>query len=215
MKFPLPAFLRSLSGSSSRALFVGYLVGHLDSTIAGATLCRRTLAGEVGRAEAVELIRVIEHEGDGFRNALIVELHTSLITPFDRADLFRLSGAIDDILDNLRDFLREWSLFEMESSPVIEPVIDSLCAALPEFRAAIASLGQDPRSVSQRAQAAKKAGVAIRRTYEYQLAELFRGEFSMRTFKERDLLRQLDIVGLRLRTAADILSDASVKHADF
>ena len=35
-----------------------------------------------------------------------------LVTPVDREDLFRLSRSIDDVLDNLRDFVREWDLYK-------------------------------------------------------------------------------------------------------
>jgi hypothetical protein len=44
------------------------------------------------------------------------------------------------------------------------------------------------------------------------LAKLYAGELSVETLKARDLLRRLDVVGLRLNEAADFLLDASVKR---
>jgi uncharacterized protein Yka (UPF0111/DUF47 family) len=214
VRIPLPAFLGQLSGTESRRRFVNLLVAHLDTTTTGATLTRLAVSGEIARGAAVERMRVVEHIGDAQQAELGRALKTALVTPIDREDLFRLSRAIDDVLDNLRDFLTEWSLFEMERSPVIEPVCDVIVSALMELSAAVASLDREPGGVTLRAQAAKKSGNVIRHVYEIQLAALFRGEFSMRTLKERDLLRRLDVVGLRLGTAANILSDAAVKRAE-
>ena len=214
MRIPLPAFLGHLSGIESRHRFVTLLVAHLSTTITGATLTRLAVSGEIARAAAVERMRVIEHVGDAQRAELSTELKRALVTPIDREDLFRLSRSIDDVLDNLRDFLSEWSLFEMERSPIIEPVCDVIVQALMELEAAVASLERDPGGVTLRAQTARKSANAIRHSYEVQMAALFREELTMRTLKERELLRRLDVVGLRLGTAANILSDASIKRAE-
>ncbi len=213
-RIPLLDALRALSGRSN-GRFVAYLLGQLDATITGAQLVRRAIAGEVGRTDAVELMREIEHSGDHQRGLLVTELRNALVTPIDREDLFRLSGALDDILDNLRDFLRAWSLFEMSESPVIEPVIDTVTDALDDLRAAIAALGREPGSVAALALAAKKSGNATRRAYDVAVANLYRsGAVDADMLRNRDLLRRLDVVGLRFGTAADILSDAAVRRAE-
>ncbi len=211
---PILDALRALSGRSN-GRFVAYLLGQLDATIDGAQLVRATIAGEVGRTAAVERMREIEHRGDDHRGRLATELRDALVTPIDREDLFRLSGALDDILDNLRDFLRAWSLFEMRDSPVIEPVIDTITDALDDLRAAVASLEREPGLVAARALAAKKSGNATRRAYDVAVANLYRsGDVTPDMLRNRDLLRRLDVVGLRFGTAADILSDAAVKRAE-
>ena len=52
------------------------------------------------------------------------------------------------------------------------------------------------------------------RLYDLQLAALYREPLSAATLKQRDLLRRLDVVGLRFGEAADILSDAAIKRAE-
>ncbi len=209
----VPHVLYSLTGRSNQR-FVDQLVAQLDAGIAGAVLTRRTVAGEVGRATAYEEMRTIEHAGDAARGTLVVELETALVTPIDREDLFRLSRALDDILDNLRDFLRLWDLFEMDRDIVIEPVLDAICDALVELRAAVASMMESPELITRRALAAKKSGNAVRRAHDMQLAVLYRAPLSVDTLMVRDLLRRLDVVGLRFATAANTLSDAAIKRAE-
>ncbi len=212
MHIPLLSTARALSGRAN-GRFVSLLVAQLDAAIEGARLVRRGIAGELGRADAVEAMREIEHRGDDARATLVQELRRALVTPIDREDLFRLSGSVDDLLDNLRDFLRAWSLFEMERGAILDPVIDAICDAFADLRVAFVALNGHPSEVMLRALGAKKSGNAIRRAYDVQLAALLQGEVTAEMLQTRELLRRLDVVGLRFSTAADVLSDALVKRA--
>lgn len=212
MRF-VPRVIGNLAGTSNQR-FVDHLLGQVDAAIEGATLVRRAVAGEVGRATAAEEMRVVEHRGDAVRAELVRHLGSALVTPIDREDLFRLSRALDDVLDVLRDFVRQWDLFEMERSPIIEPVVDSTCDALADLRGAVAAVSAEPERITTRALAAKKSGNAIRRAHDVQLAALYRGPLTVDTLKQRDLLRRLDVVGIRFATVADTLSDAAIKRAE-
>jgi hypothetical protein len=212
MRF-VPRILRDLAGQSGQR-FVDYLLGQTDAAIAGARLVQRCVAGEIGRAAAVEQMAVVEHRGDEVRGELVRDLGSALMTPIDREDLFRLSRALDDVLDVLRDFVRQWDLFEMDRSLIIEPVVDATCEALIDLRGAIAMVGAEPGMITTRALGAKKSGNAIRRSHDTQLATLYRDPLSVETLKERDLLRRLDVVGIRFGTVADTLSDAAIKRAE-
>ena len=151
----LSRLISDLAGSSSPR-FVNYLLGQADAAIEGAQLVRRCVAGEIGRATAAEEMRVVEHRGDQVRGELVRDLGSALVTPIDREDLFRLSRALDDVLDVLRDFVRQWDLFEMERSAIIEPVVDATCDALADLREAVATIGAEPSMITTRALGAKK-----------------------------------------------------------
>ena len=51
-----------------------------------------------------ELIRQIkerEHEGDHLTHEVVNQLNRTFVTPFDRDDMYRLAGAIDDVCDHV------------------------------------------------------------------------------------------------------------------
>jgi uncharacterized protein len=55
-------------------------------------------------AEDGELIRRIkerEHEGDHLTHEVVDLLNRTFVTPFDRDDMYRLAGAIDDVCDHI------------------------------------------------------------------------------------------------------------------
>jgi uncharacterized protein len=63
------------------------------------------LLDEFGQRAADETlireIREFEHEGDRVTRAVIDLLNRTFVTPFDRDDMYRLAGALDDICDHV------------------------------------------------------------------------------------------------------------------
>ncbi|MDP9410608.1 MAG: DUF47 family protein [Actinomycetota bacterium] len=214
MRFPFKQLFRDLSGRSDQ-VFVDLISGQIEATLEGASLVRELVtSGDASfTARSRELMREIEHQGDNQRALLVAELSRALITPIDREDLFRLSRAIDDVLDNLRDFFREWDLYGVESKGTFGPLLEAVIEGMTELRGAVSVLVTRPSAVPQGALASKKAGGKIRRLYQLETARLFERELSMDVLKRRELLRRLDVVGLRLGEAADYLADASVKRS--
>jgi predicted phosphate transport protein (TIGR00153 family) len=46
-------------------------------------------------------IKALEHEGDRVTRELVDLLNRTFVTPFDRDDMYRLAGAIDDVCDHV------------------------------------------------------------------------------------------------------------------
>jgi len=46
-------------------------------------------------------LRDLEHKGDTVTHRILRQLNTSFVTPFDREDIYRLAGALDDVVDNI------------------------------------------------------------------------------------------------------------------
>ncbi|UBU11198.1 DUF47 domain-containing protein [Nonomuraea gerenzanensis] len=188
------------------------LLGQLEATKEGAWLAMAMIGGEVGRTGAHEQMRSIEHLGDEERARLIDELKTALVTPIDREDLFRLSRSIDDVLDSLRDFVRESHLYRVPDQIRFTPMLDQVIVGIEALEEAVRSLAARPSAVSHDALEAKKAGGAIRRMYQYEISRIFSGELTANAMKERELVRRLEIVGVAIGEAADAIADGAMKR---
>lgn len=203
--------LRELSRRSD-ADMTRLLLQQVGVGIQGARLARQAVCGALPSAVAREEMAAIEHHGDEARELLVTAVATSFVTPFDREDVFRVSRSIDDVVDNLRDFVRELDLFHATDDRCA-PVIDAVIDGLERLDRALAGVTSAANEVHARTLAAKKACNDIRRAYERQLAELLDGEVTAKMLRSRELLRRLDVVGLRLGEAADALADAAMKRA--
>lgn len=210
MRFGPITLLRELSGRS-HADMTQLLLQQIVTSIEGARLARQAAGAQLASAAAREQMAVIEHRGDEARALLITVLTRSLVTPLDREDMYRVSRSIDDVLDNLRDFVRELDLFRGSDDRLL-PVIDAVVDGLELLYLAIAGVTDASADVTQRILATKKSGNDIRRSYERQLVVLLDGEVTTDMLRGRELLRRLDVVGLRLGEAVDALADAAIKR---
>ncbi|MGA3353855.1 MAG: DUF47 family protein [Acidimicrobiales bacterium] len=205
-------FLRDLSGRRQQ-LFAELLVAQLDATIEAGDLVYEVVRGHLAMTQARTAMTRVEHEGDDKRAELISELSRCLTTPIDREDLFRLSRSVDDVLDNLRDFLREAELFEPVDLEPFRRVLPPILEALRYLRTASGALVKLSSEISAQTLAARKASNTVRKEYELVLADLFTDPGGAEVLKQRELVRRLDVVGLRIAEAADALADGYIKRA--
>ncbi|MGW8557888.1 DUF47 domain-containing protein [Streptomyces tubercidicus] len=187
------------------------LVAQIDYAEQGADLAQRACAGATAAQPLRAAMSRIEHKGDAARAALIDRMAASLTTPLEREDLFRVSRSIDDVLDNLRDLVREVAVWEVHPSGTMAEAVEPVKTSLRSLSAA-ASEG-DLQAARHRCLDARKAAGRLRRCYQEGLAEIFDQELTMETLKQREVMRRLDIIGLRLAEAADALLDGLVKRS--
>lgn len=203
--------MTALSGRADENL-IRALLSQIEWAREGAVLARTMAARELGRRKAHDRMGKIEHEGDERRGELVDMLAASITTPIDREDLFRLSRSIDDVLDSVRDFVREAHIYDIKKMDRLLPLLDWLIEGLDNLAGAVSNILDDPGHVVRSALDAKKQAASICRAYQYEIAELFVDEISAETFKRRELVRRLDIAGIRLAEASDALADGAMKR---
>ncbi|WP_433217442.1 DUF47 domain-containing protein [Microtetraspora malaysiensis] len=204
--------LRDLLAGRMDSALTEALMAQLGAAKEGAWLAMAMLGGEVDRTVAHERMRAIEHVGDRERARLVEELRHALVTPIDREDLFRLSRSIDDVLDSLRDFVRESHLYGVPRQVRFIPLLDQVIAGVEALEEAVRDLASRPSAAVQDALVAKKAGGAVRRMYQYELARILSGEPSAAALKERELAGRLQTAGMAIAQAADAAADGAMKR---
>ncbi len=70
-----------------------------EVTVRGAKLLHDLFENFTDIERKVAAIKQVEHEGDDIAHRAFERLHRQFITPFDRAEIHRLLGRIDDVLD--------------------------------------------------------------------------------------------------------------------
>jgi len=93
-----------------------------DATVRGARLLLALFEDFTDIERKVAAIKEVEHEGDNIAHRAFERLHRQFITPFDRAEIHRLLGRIDDVLD-LTDATAE-RLFLYEVGPIPQAAKD-------------------------------------------------------------------------------------------
>lgn len=112
-----------------------------EATVRGAKLLSALLDDFTDVERKVSQIKQVEHEGDEIAHRAFERLHRQFITPFDRAEIHRLLGRIDDVLD-LTDATAE-RLLLYEVGPVPQAARDLAHLLIPcteKLREAVALL---------------------------------------------------------------------------
>jgi hypothetical protein len=176
-------------------------------------VARHLAAGDQDAADAHRDAERHEHRGDAARRHLADALAVTLTAPMDREDLFRLSRCVDDVLNNLRDLVREFDLYGVAAEPLLLGPLSEVQAGLASLTGAVELLIDDPARASRGATDAKRNDVRLR--YQEAMGTLLRGTAPVdrSTLARRELLRRVDIIGLRLAEAADALEDGAIKRS--
>lgn len=141
--------LRRMRRGGSLAL-VTSLERQLDEVLAACRLAHDVAAGTTDITAAREKMKRIEHKGDVQRAELVRGLAGVLVAPIDREDLFRLSRSIDDVLDNIHDFVRELDLYEMAATDVFSAPLEEAATAIDDLRAAVRTITRSPAETARR-----------------------------------------------------------------
>jgi uncharacterized protein len=64
--------------------------------------------------DVVRDIKELEHEGDRLTHEIVSLLNRTFVTPFDRDDMYRLAGALDDICDHVDEAAGNIASFGVE-----------------------------------------------------------------------------------------------------
>lgn len=202
---------RDLLGRSDQ-VFIDLLVAQTDSALRAATLLRDAQVEPELPADVREQVHDLEDEGDRQRTTVLEELARALTTPIDREDLFRLSRSVDDVLDNLRDFTVELERYGAPPDARFVGPLDALAQGLSALEDAIRELNADASDVTSAARSAKHANNARNAYHDAMCDLLHEDDVTMQTLRHRELLRRLDVAGLRLGEAADALTSGVLKR---
>lgn len=209
-------FVRFLQGFGPRAgeELVARLQAQLAAGVGAVETIVSMLRGELAVDDAVSKLVEIEHDGDRERAAFVDLLARTLVTPLDREDLYRCSRALDDVVDELRDFAREWRLLAgVDADPLVR-VLEQLHTALQETAEVLAHLAKAETLESGMIVGALRCANQVREAHEDEITALLDGEVTMGVLRARELLHRLDAVGTHLTSALTILADSMVKRGE-
>lgn len=168
-----------------------------------------------GDPETAKLLTKKEKEADEARRILIDELNRTFVTPFDREDIFALSGAIDDVLDYAYSTANEMDIFGIKATPYMMRIASLLRDAAYEILQAVDRLEEHPNVAGDHVKRAKALENRVEETYREALADLFSHaeslEHMLEILKFREVYRHLSNAADRGDEAANAIANIVVK----
>jgi len=97
--------------------FFDMLSASADNLVRGVEAAAKILAPGADRAAVGEEVRKIEHEEDEVTHGILRKLNSTFVTPFDRDDIYRLAGRLDDVMDFMEAAVDLVVLYNLEELP--------------------------------------------------------------------------------------------------
>ena len=159
-------------------------------------------------------IKAIEHACDELTHSISKKLNSSFITPFDREDIYLLSGALDDIVDLIDDSARAIVMYNVRETTdyarQFGDVIQRMAVQLHE----VVSTLERPAGISERLVEIHRLENEGDDLYHEAIGELFSGTPEpLRVIRWKDIYDKLEAAVDRCEQAANIIETVIIKHA--
>ncbi len=186
-----------------------------SNLVVGAQLLKDLLAAPDGaRAEIRDRMRAAEHAGDDATHAIMRQLNSSFVTPFDREDIYRLASGLDDVMDHMDAAVDLAVLYAPIELPpnldrvvaVLERAAELTAEAMPRLRA-MRDLEEYWIEINRLENEADRA-------YREMLAQLFSGDYDAITIlKLKDIVDELEAAADAFEHVANTIETIAVKES--
>jgi uncharacterized protein len=166
--------------------------------------------------ERTSAIKDLEHSGDEIAHNLFDILDKTFVTPFDREDISKLTGAIDEVLDYADGTADRFVLYKIQKpAPKMLEMAQVLHFASQEIHFVITMLrkfknAQDLIEHSARISGFEHEGDKLYRTA---IADLFEKEHdAINIIKQKEIYETLEGAVDRTADVSDIIEDIALKY---
>jgi predicted phosphate transport protein (TIGR00153 family) len=161
----------------------------------------------------VQQIKSIEHACDNLTHTVSTSLNKTFITPFDREDIYMLSGALDDIVDLIDDAARAVVMYDVrgmtQHARNFAKVIQGMSVQLHEI---VKTLSK-PTNITARLVELHRLENEGDDIYHTAIGELFRRETDPLTvLKWKEIYEKLEATIDRCENVANIIESVIIKH---
>ena len=162
----------------------------------------------------LDSIKAIEHQCDELTHSISKKLNSSFITPFDREDIYMLSGALDDIVDLIDDAARAVVMYNVRETTdyarQFGDVIQRMAVQLHE----VVSTLERPAGIAPRLVEIHRLENEGDDLYHEAIGDLFQGTpDAIRIIRWKDIYDKLEAAVDRCEQAANIIETVIIKHA--
>src|SRR6185503_19915217 len=163
--------------------------------------------------EYSQRIKGLEHACDELTHTISTKLNKSFITPFDRAEIYLMSSALDDIVDLIDDAARAIIDFDIHEIKAHAREFAGVIAKMAEQLREIVAILRKPKNVTQRLVEIHRLENEGDDIYHTAIAELFHEEHDTLTvLKWKEIYEKLEAAVDRCENVANIIESVIIKH---
>jgi predicted phosphate transport protein (TIGR00153 family) len=184
-----------------------------QNLVVGADLLAKLLSDGADLKTLAKDMKETEHQGDEATHAIVKRVNSTFVTPFDREDIYRLAGGLDDVMDFMDEAVEAVVLYELTDLPkgladqveVLQRAAELTAEAMPKLRTM-----KDLEEYWIEINRLENQGD---RSYRRIVAKLFSGKYDALTvMKLKDVVDSFEHAIDAFETVANIVEQIAVKE---
>jgi uncharacterized protein len=165
--------------------------------------------------ERKAVIKELEHEGDKITHDLYTIIDKTFVTPLDREDISKLTGAVDEILDYTDGTAERFLLFKIaEPTPFMVELAKTLMSASQEVHLLMTRLRRfkSAGELIEHCRKISKYEHEADTIYRNAIAELFETNDPIKIIKMKEIYEVLEGALDRCADVSDVFEDIALKY---
>ncbi|UKJ06857.1 DUF47 domain-containing protein [Solitalea lacus] len=169
------------------------------------------------RNALIRKIDDLEHVGDSITHAILTELSSNFITPFDREDIHDLASVIDDVADFLNGSAKDFLLYDIiDFSPSIKELVNLIHQGAEQLQIAVRELNslKNIKAINEAIVKIHSLENKADNVLDQALADLFKHEEDVKELiKMKEVLSMLELATDKCEDAANVISSIVLKNS--
>jgi uncharacterized protein len=182
--------------------------------VEGAALLAQMLEPSSDKKAIAEQMREAEHQADETTHRIVRLVNSTFITPFDREDIYRLAGSLDDVMDFMEEAVDLIVLYELDVlRPEFAPQVEVLQRATQLTADAMPGL-RTMKGLEEYWIEINRLENQGDRSYRRIVADLFSGSHqTLEVLKLKDIVDSLEHAVDALESVANTVEQIAVKES--
>jgi predicted phosphate transport protein (TIGR00153 family) len=194
--------------------FYDFFIAAGDNVLAGARLLAEIVDGPADKSALAAKVRDLEHANDEVTHRLMAKLNSTFVTPFDREDIYRLGGRLDDVMDLMEAAADLVVLYGLRDLPAEMSTITDVLIRCGEATADAMTRLRSRKELEDYWIRVNELENEADQVYRRLVARLFSGEFeALQVLKLKEVLDQLEAAADAFEHVADTVETISVKES--
>ncbi len=180
----------------------------------GSNLLALMQDADADRVDIADKMREAEHQADETTHKIVQRVNSTFITPFDREDIYRLAGSLDDVMDFMEETVDLIGLYELGDLPAdFAPQVEVLQRATQLTAEAMPRL-RTMKDLDEYWIEINRLENQGDRSYRRIVAHLFSGAYkSLEVLKLKDVVDSLEHAIDALESVANTVEQIAVKES--
>lgn len=199
--------------------FIPLFEASADNLVKGALLLNKFFLISDKNEKEMIITQIKEHEksGDDFTHSIYDELNKTFITPFDREDINKLNGSLDDVMDYINSVAQKFRNHPPNTEPkIFLDISELILQAAREIKTAISELRnlKNPKKIMDSCIRINEIENQADDLYHSALTQLFEQEKdAIELIKIKDMLSSLEEATDKAEDVSDVIKSILVKIA--